>query len=229
MAQCKCGEESYGRQSMLYNIDNWGHDELKIFLPRHGGENFVTPVTYQENNFPELFFLRNVSIQVSVDFRYSENEPAVIHRKGTKTGLDRAAEIESNVCGDKKALPICNSNLTPLNSTLSSTKLISDYWTGILSFLLTSVVMTSTTNCELRLLLQRNHSTRFDTTRRHKTTRKCPICTHFLENTINYYFLYSACRKEEACSTVAYWKSPAATWGALEKCTFTKKNYTNHY
>lgn len=121
MAQCKCGEESYGRQSTLYNIDN---DELNIFLPRRGGENIVTTFTLQENNFPELFFLRNVLVQVSVDLisiRFSENEPALIPRKRTKTGLYRAAEIYSNVCGDKEALPICFPNLTPLNSTLSST------------------------------------------------------------------------------------------------------------
>lgn len=105
MAQCKCGEESYGRQSMFYNIDNWGHDELKIFLPRHGGDNIVTPVTYQENNFPELFFLRNVSTQVSVDFRYSENEPRSSTEKEQRPDSTEQRKSSLTFAGTKRLCP----------------------------------------------------------------------------------------------------------------------------
>ena len=60
MAQRKCCEESYGRQSTLYNIDK-ALEKEKIFVLRDGGGKIATPFTYKGNNsrtmFPQLCFI----------------------------------------------------------------------------------------------------------------------------------------------------------------------------
>ena len=63
MAQCKCCEESYGRQSTLYNIDKALASE-KIFVLRDGGGKIATLFTYKGNNFRELCFHSYVSFLV---------------------------------------------------------------------------------------------------------------------------------------------------------------------
>jgi len=66
MAQCKCCEEGYGRQSTLYNIDKALVNE-KIFVLRDGGGKIATPFTYKGNNFRELCFHSYVSFHVCVE------------------------------------------------------------------------------------------------------------------------------------------------------------------
>jgi len=66
MAQCKYCEESYGRQSTLYNIDKALVNE-KIFVLRDGGGKIATPFTYKGNNFRELCFHSYVSFHVCVE------------------------------------------------------------------------------------------------------------------------------------------------------------------